>query len=92
MFETSDYRSPGQVPLPNPKEMPEPRTPPLDDAEDEGPGGVPDLPEQPDDENTKLPDEVDPDQKRRDHGRGTPNEDQPGRQDRSTERGGDEQG
>lgn len=86
----TDYHSPGKS-IPDPRDADEPRTPPLDDPDDEGPGGVPDVPEQPDDTTIELPDDPDRDQRRRSPGRGTVNEDQGGRQDRSTEYGGDDQ-
>lgn len=85
----TDYHTPGGTQLPDPAEQPEPRTPPLDDPDDEGPGGVPDLPEEPDDSNVELPDEPEDRRERRDPGRGTLNEDLPGREDRKTERGND---
>jgi hypothetical protein len=88
----SDYYTPGTPGIPDPKDTDEPRTPPLDDPGDEGPGGVPDLPEEPDDSNVEVPEDPEHEQEKRSPGRGTVNEDQPGRQDRSTERGGDEQG
>lgn len=83
----TDYQTPGGTQLPDPEEQPEPRTPPLDDPDDEGPGGVPDVPEEPDESNVELPDEAEHRRERPHPGRGTPNEDLRGREDRKTERG-----